>query len=71
MGVGIQNEATYYEADRISSDGNFKGTSWVKYTGEQNYRFIAEAGGVVNVANYGIVRLGLNYVTAKSNFNGV
>ncbi|MFN4085246.1 MAG: tetratricopeptide repeat protein [Spirosomataceae bacterium] len=68
MGVGIQNEAAYFEADRISSDGNFKGTSWIKYTGEQNYRFIAEAGGVVNVANYGIVRLGLNYVNSQIQF---
>lgn len=65
VGAGAHNDAAYFEADRFGEDGNYKRTSWVKYIGDQRYSFLAEAGLSVNVANYGLIRGGINYVNGQ------
>lgn len=68
LGGGIQNTAAYFEADRLNSDGEFKSTSWIKYIGDQEYKFIAEGGLAFNLLNYGTLRTGVNYVNNEIRF---
>lgn len=65
VGLGVLNDAAFFQADRFDSSGDFKRTSWVKYTGEQQFSFLGEAGIAVNLVNFGIFRGGVNYVNGQ------